>query len=93
VLSELREEFWDIAGSADNQEGPYKCLPCKVAKNPSGQEREVPMPPDRVTASKPFQVTGINFARHLHDKGTPHLKECYIALFTRTTIHAVHLEL
>jgi hypothetical protein len=51
------------------------------------------MPTDRVTASRPFQVTGIDFAGPLYVKGRPHLKKCYIALFTCAKIRAVHLEL
>jgi len=69
----------------------YKCLPCKIAKNPFGQEREAPMSPDRVTVSKPFQVTGIDFAGPLYVKGTSILNQRYIALFT-ATIRAVHLK-
>ena len=71
----------------------YKCLPCKIAKNPSGQERDAPNPPNSVTASNPFQVTGINFAGLIYDQWTPHLKQCYFALFSCATIQAVHLEL
>jgi hypothetical protein len=51
------------------------------------------MPAERVTASKPFQVTGIDFAGPLYVKGNPLLKQCYVALFTCATIRTVHLEL
>ena len=51
------------------------------------------MPADRVTTSKPFHVTGIDFAGPLYVKETPLLKQCYVALFTCATIRAVHLEL
>jgi len=34
-----------------------------------------------------------DFARPLYVKGKPHLKKCYIALLTCTTIRAVHLEI
>ena len=46
-----------------------------------------------VTASRPFQVTGIDFAGPLYVKGKPLLRKCYIVLFTCATIRAVHLEL
>jgi hypothetical protein len=64
-----------------------------MAKNPFGQEFEAPLPADRITASKPFQVTGIEFAGPLYVKGTPHLEKCYIALFTCARTRAVLLEL
>jgi hypothetical protein len=51
------------------------------------------MPANRVTVSKTFQVTGIQFAGPLYFKGKPFLKQCYVALFTCPTIRPVHLEL
>jgi hypothetical protein len=71
----------------------YTCLPCKLAKNPFGEKRESPMPADRVTASKPFLVNGIDFAGPLYLKGACLLKQCYITQFTCATIRAVKLEL
>jgi hypothetical protein len=88
VLSELREEFW-LLRARQAIKVLYTCLPCKMAKNPFGQEREAPMPADRVTASKPFQVTGIDFAGPLYVKGKPLLKQSYVALFTCATIRRV----
>jgi hypothetical protein len=93
VLSELREEFWILRGRQAIKKLLYTCLPCKIAKNPFGLEREAPMPADKITASKPFQVTGIDFAGPLYVKGRPLLKQCYAALFTCPTIRAVYLEL
>ena len=93
VLSELREEFWILRARQAIKKVLHTCLPCKIVKNPFGQEREAPLPAERVTASRPFQVTGIDFAGPLYVKGTPLLKQCYIALFTCATIRAVHLEL
>jgi hypothetical protein len=51
------------------------------------------MPTDRVTASRPFQVTGIDFAGPLYANGKPNWRKCYIALFTCSTVRAVHMEL
>jgi hypothetical protein len=93
VLSELREEFWTVRVRQTIKKVLYTCLPCKIASNPTGQEREAPMPADRVTASKPFQVTGIDFTGPLYVKGTPLLNPCYNALFTCPTIRAVRLEI
>jgi len=69
--------------------------PVKLQKKKKsfGQESEAPMPADRITATNLFQVTGIDFAGPLYVKGTPLLKQYYIALFTCDTIRAVHLEL
>jgi hypothetical protein len=93
MLSELRENVWFLRARQAIKKVLYTCFPCKIARNPFGQERESPMPADRVTASKPFQLTGIDFAGPLYIKGKPLLKQCYVALFTCATISAVHLEL
>jgi hypothetical protein len=55
VLSELREEF-RISLARQAIKVLHTCLPCKIAKNPFGQEQEAPMPADRVTASKAFRL-------------------------------------
>ena len=44
-----------------------------------------------VTASRPCQVTGIDFAGPVSVKGKPPLGKCYIAVFTCATVRAVHL--
>jgi hypothetical protein len=69
MLSELREEFWILRARQAIKKVLYTCLPCIIAKNLFGQERKAPMPSDRITASKPFQVTGIDFAGPLYVKG------------------------
>jgi len=48
---------------------------------------------ERITASRPFQVTGIEFAGPLYFKGNLPLRKCYIALFTCAIVRAVYLEL
>jgi hypothetical protein len=64
-----------------------------MAKYLFGRECEAPLLADRITASKPFQVALIDFAKPLYVKGTPHLENRYIALFTFATTRAVLLEL
>jgi len=93
VLSELREEFWILRARQAIKKVLYTCLPCKIARSPFGQEREAPMPADRLSASRSFQVTGINFAGPLFVKGKPPLRKYQIALFISATVRAVHLEL
>jgi len=70
LLSELREAFW-ILRTQQAIKVLHTCLPCKIARKPFGQKRKALMPADRVTASRPFQVTGIDFAGPLYVKGKP----------------------
>ena len=93
VLSELREEFWILRARQAITKVLHRCLPCKMAMYPFGREREAPLLPDRITASKQFQVTRIDFPGPLYAKGTPHLQKRYIVLFTYATTRAVYLEL
>ena len=93
VLSKLRDEFWILRARQTIKRFLHTCLPCKIAKNPFGREKEDPLPADRVTAAKPFQVTGMDFAGPLYVQRNPHSRKCYIVLFICATVRAVHLEL
>jgi hypothetical protein len=64
-----------------------------MMKNPRGQQIEAPLPFDRVKPSKPFAVTGIDFAGPLYVKVGSGMNKAYITLFTCATARAVHLEL
>ena len=92
VHSEFREEFWILPARQAIKILHRFCLPCKIAKNPFGKEREAPILTDRLTAFRTFQVTGIDFAGPLYAKGKPLGRKCYIALFTCATVRAVYLE-
>ena len=93
ILSELREEFWILCARQTIKLVLHKCLPCKMAYNPCGQQIEAPLPADRVTPQKPFGVLGIDFAGPLYIKVGRSVTKGYIALFTCATTPAVHLEL
>jgi len=58
-----------------------------------GQQIEAQLPSDRVKASKPFAVTGIDFAGPLYIKVGNNMHKAYITLFTCASTRAVHLEL
>jgi hypothetical protein len=54
-------------------------------KNVRGQQIEVPLPSDHVKPSKPFTVTGIDFAGPLYIRVESDIRKAYIALFTCAT--------
>jgi hypothetical protein len=93
VLAELRDELMILRARQAIKKVLHACLTCKIAKNLFGREWESPLPADRLTAAKPFQVTGIDFAGPLYVQGKPFPRNCYIVLFTCATVRAVHLEL
>ena len=93
VLSELRTEFWIVRGQQTIKKVLHKCLPCKILGNPRGQQIEAPLTADRMRPSRPFAVTGVDFAGPLYVKVGRETQKPYIALFTCATTRAVHLEL
>jgi len=93
VLSEFLTEFWIVIGRQSIKRVLHKCLPCKIANNPRGQQIEAPLPADRLRPSRPFAVTGIEFAGPLYAKVGRETQRAYIALFTCATTRAVHLEI
>ena len=93
VLSELRTEFWIIRARQVIKRVLNTCLPCKISKNSRGHQIEAPLPSDRVTPSKPFTITGIDFAGPVNIKVGRNEQKAYIALFTCATTRAIHLEL
>jgi hypothetical protein len=64
-----------------------------MTKNPRGQQIKAPLPSDRVEPSRPFAVTGIEFAGPLCMKMGSEMCKSYISLFTCVTTKAVHLVL
>ena len=64
-------------------------------KNSQGQQIEAQLPSDRVKPSRPFAVTGIDFAGTLCMKVGSDMRKPYISLslFTCATTRAVLLEL
>jgi hypothetical protein len=69
-----------------------RCLPCKIAKNPRGQEIKASLPADRFKPTKLFAVTGVDFAGPLYVKVGSLAQKVYIVLFTCAT-RALHPEL
>ena len=69
-----------------------KCVTCKKIQGRSyAQPLEPPLPSIRVSESRPFAVTGVDYTGALHVKGPR--KKTYIVLFTCAVTRAIHLEL
>jgi len=62
-------------------------------KNPRGQQIEAPLPFDHIKPSRPYGITGVDFAGSLCIKVESDIHKAYITLFTCATTRAVHLEL
>ena len=82
MLSQLRSEFWILRARQTIRRFLHTCLACKVMKNPRGQQIEAPLPSDRIKPSRPFAVTGIDFAGRLYIKVGSDMHKAYITLVT-----------
>ena len=70
---------------------------CNMCKVYSTKPYEVPstsaLPECRTEGSRPFEVTGVDFARpFLYKVGEKEEGKCYVIIFTCTCSRAVHLE-
>ena len=71
------------------------CNLCKVfSTQPYGPTETAALPPLRTKCGRPFETTGIDFARPLIFKiFKKEQGKCYILIFTCATSQAVHLEM
>ncbi|XP_064473912.1 uncharacterized protein LOC135388341 [Ornithodoros turicata] len=93
TLVQLRERFWILRARQQVKRILRGCVTCRRndarhLTQPDGQ-----LPPDRVTMSHPFEVTGIDFAGPVMLKRRRNYHKGYIVLFTCAVTRAVHLEL
>jgi len=68
-LSEIRTEFRIVRGIQSIKNVLHKRLPYKILNNPRGQQIEAPLISDLVRPSRPFAVTGVEFAGPLRQSG------------------------
>ncbi|GBM21888.1 hypothetical protein AVEN_11292-1 [Araneus ventricosus] len=78
----LRWEFWIIRERQVIKKFLHECLPCKGFKQKKREHIEVPLPEDRLNATKPFDITGIDFAGPLYVRKYQLVGKPYIVLFT-----------
>ena len=90
TLMELRSKFWCLKGRRTVRSVIQKCAMCRKFVAKSFSQPPAPLPSDRVVVSRPFTVTGVDYAGPLYIVGR---KKVYLCLFTCATTRAVHLEL
>ncbi|XP_055622276.1 uncharacterized protein LOC129765864 [Toxorhynchites rutilus septentrionalis] len=96
LLSVIREEFWPLHGRQLVRSTTRNCFRC-VRQNPQPCQQQIgQLPTSRVTPSRPFSVTGVDYAgplymKPVHKKAAP--AKAYLCLFVCFVTKAVHLEL
>ena len=93
TLSYIRQKFWIPKARTLIKSVLRKCVLCnKVQCKPFPPPPTPPLPLDRVSNVKPFQICGVDYTGAISVKSGSTIVKAYIALFTCANTRAVHLE-
>ncbi|CAG9132520.1 unnamed protein product [Plutella xylostella] len=97
TLAQTRQQFWIISGTRTVKKIVRRCVRCHRYKNAKNDQLMGNLPEARITPSRPFTHTGVDFTGHVDvkiNKGRG-VKTCkgYIAIFICLATKAVHIEL
>ena len=96
LLANMRSEFWPLRGRDNARKIVHLCQKCFRARPIPLQQPMGQLPKQRVTPSKPFSITGVDFAGPIQVRTGLRkivLVKAYIAVFVCMATKAVHLEL
>lgn len=96
TLAAMRQEYWPINGRKVINCIIRKCFRCFRAAPVPATQQTGQLPSQRITPSKPFTVTGVDYAgpvyiKAVHKRAAP--TKAYISVFVCFSTKAVHLEL
>lgn len=91
LLAAVRKEFWVLRGRDVARATVLNCLKCFRARPSSLQPAMGQLPSARVTSSRAFTQTGVDFARPLASRKSTTTK-AYVAVFVCLSTKAIHLE-
>ncbi|XP_018404637.1 PREDICTED: uncharacterized protein LOC108781220 [Cyphomyrmex costatus] len=97
TLSLIHSEYWIIGGRAPVRSWILKCVKCTRFRQQRAQQLMGQLPTKRITPSRPFTHTGIDYAgpfliKTWRGKNARTYKS-YVALFVCFATSAIHLEL
>ncbi|XP_058448907.1 uncharacterized protein LOC131428866 [Malaya genurostris] len=96
LLTAIREEFWPLNGRRLVRNVVRNCFRCTRLNPVPAQQQIGQLPVSRVIPSRPFSVTGVDYAgplylRPIHKRAAP--AKAYLCVFVCFSTKAVHLEL
>ncbi|XP_055589946.1 uncharacterized protein LOC129742127 [Uranotaenia lowii] len=95
TLAVMRETYWPVNGRRLMHLIIRNCIPCTRANPVPAQQQTGQLPLSRITVSRPFSITGIDYAGPIYlkpiHKRAPSMKG-YICVFICFVTKAVHLE-
>ena len=92
LITAIRSNLWIVGLRAIARRVVRRCVSCRRHKSQACCEAAPPLPRDRVTEARLFQVSAFDFAGPVFSVDSPKQK-LYILLFTCSVTRAVHLEL
>ncbi|XP_062558164.1 uncharacterized protein LOC134223042 [Armigeres subalbatus] len=95
MLSVLRIRFWPLGGGSVVRNIVHRCHKCFRCKPTSVQQFMGDLPASRVTISRPFSETGVDYFGPVYLRPVPRRAtvKAYVAVFVCLCTKAVHLEL
>ena len=90
LLAKLRENFWILRAKKLVKQVLSKCATCQRYKSRPVEVPFAPLPRERITQTKVFEVSGVDYAGPLYLKSKG---KAWIVLFTCAVYRAVHFEL
>lgn len=96
TLAAVRQLYWPLRARGTTRRLIHRCIRCFKSKPRISEQKMGNLPADRVTPSKPFNNTGIDFCGSIYiregrRRGAKRVK-AYVAVFICMAIKAVHLE-
>lgn len=97
TLADTRNNYWIISGNRTVKKILRQCIRCRRYATTRNEQLMGNLPKERITPSRPFSHTGVDFTGHVDvkiNKGRG-IKTCkgYIAIFICMCTKAVHIEL
>ncbi|XP_058448790.1 uncharacterized protein LOC131428764 [Malaya genurostris] len=95
LLAAVRLHFWPLGGRNVARHIVRKCLKCYRLKPTPIQQFMGDLPPSRVTASRPFTRSGVDYFGPVYVRTAPRrvAVKAYVSIFICLCTKAVHLEL
>ncbi|XP_062714600.1 uncharacterized protein LOC134291174 [Aedes albopictus] len=95
LLAAVRERFWPLGGRNVARNVVHRCMKCFRSKPTSIEQFMGELPAARVTVSRPFSQTGVDYCGPFYVRPAPRRPavKMYVAVFICLYTKAVHLEL
>ncbi|XP_062538776.1 uncharacterized protein LOC134207067 [Armigeres subalbatus] len=95
LLSTIREEYWPLNGRNLVKSIVRHCFRCTRHRPVLARQQIGQLPSSRVTQSRPFSITGVDYAgpiylKPIHKRAAP--AKAYLCVFVCFATKAVHLE-